>query len=771
MTNLTIDKAGRLMLADEKRTFLNASPVGILIHDGCAYLPDSAEIDGTKVVLHYPCGDCTLTVDICDRYHKLTVCAVPEGSDGFIFGPYTAANASSIGEIIGAGWADDGSAVCIQALMPKVSGGLRVPIRENRTGLSLDGLGTAAANVEGNITLQCSAHDRTRPTTMEHCGMKDALVLPVPGPDGTIPGAAVALLTADSADELLDIIGEMELAEGLPHPTYHGNFAKKDRRAASYYLILGGSGLTNEERIRMAGRAGVSCVYFSSVIDKWGHFTIDKENFPGGIEEVAQNSDIAKEYGVDIGAHTLSNFIHTFDEYVTPVPHDHLLVMDRTTLTKPLGMGETEVFLADENNYSRESTLNVFRVGDELITFEAYDAERGCVTGCKRGAFDTVEASHEAGTEAARLWDHGYRTLFPDIELQNEVADAMGVLFRDGKIRRMSFDGLEGCYYTGAGEYAVADFVRRVFAITGNEMICDGSITSHYLWHAFTYCNWGEPWYDDVRRGGMYANRMSHLPFFKRNLIPCMMGWYAVWLNRGRYEATPPENMEFILSRAAAFDAGLALSVGCDVAKKHGLFGEYLDLTRLWGDFRLEADIPDDVRERLQEETSNWHLEKTDDGWKLTELIVRTRDLDYGDRIVEAEAGLVDNKVKASTRKDRRNHSSHVIYDGPYEGVKETLRFRIRVGEPGHGLMENPEFPNLKFKLTAEGGDYLVYDGGMELYHYDPNFNLKEVVTGEGTPIVLGFSQIRYTTDLDDYARYTFTEFRTRREYQIKPKK
>lgn len=769
MNDLVIDAKGLLSLDSNGQERILPSPVGVLVFNGKALLPEGAEQQGDTVILKYPCGSCAIKVEKKKRYHKLTVVSVPEGSDAFVFGPYET-KASDFGEVLGVGWHDDGSAVCIQSLMPKVVGGCKAEALKDKGELPL--YQDAAGKIDGKVYLQCSVSDRTKPSKTDYLGMKDVLVKPVELPDGGIEGAAVALISAESADNLISVISNMEVEEGLPHPTYLGSYAKTDKRANSYYMIFGGNELSNEECIEYAGRAGVSAIYFSNMLERWGHFKVDSENFPGGIDDVRHYSDMAAEHGTTVGTHTLSNFIHTNDPYVSPVPHDGLLAMDETVLAKDISKEDQCVYIEDDNNYGTSSTLNVFRVGDELITYKDYDSEHKCVSGCTRGAFGTAVSAHHRGDKVLRLWDHGYGTLFPDIDLQKKMADDLGTLIRDGKLKRMSFDGLEGCAYTGTGEYAMADYVKRVLDIVGNDIICEGSMITHYLWHAFAYCNWGEPWYDDVRRGGMYAYRAGNIPFLKRNLIPCMLGWYAIWLNRGRYEATPPENVEFILSRSAAFDAGMALFSETDVPKNHGKYGEYLDLVKLWGDFRINADIPDNVRERMQEETGSWHLEKTEDGWNLSQLIIRQRDLDYTDCVVKAEGGYVNNNVQENQRADRINHSSHIVCDRSYEGVEEVPMFRIRVGEPGHGYMENPEFECLKFTATAEGGDYLEYRGGMELYHYDANFNLKEIITGEGRPLTwddLWFKTLKYTTDTDEYARYIMTEIRTRRIYRINP--
>ena len=771
MYQFQLNQNGCIRFGGSARICIQDAPIGILVHNQTAYRPLSAVIDGSEADVQYPCGICRIKITESDGYVKLTLVSIPDGTDGFVFGPYET-DAAYAGEILGAGWYEDGSVVCIQSLMPKVVEGASVPFDENESGITLDGRNRPAVICGNGVSLQMSSIDMSR-----EIHRPDGFVIkPVPDSDASMIGASAALLYAESAEDLLAKIGNMEQAEGLPHPIYNGNYAKQDPHASATYIVFGGTDLTHDEMVALACRAEVSCVYFSDVFDHWGHFTIRRDLFPNGISDVRRYADQVKEGGVILGAHSLTNFITTHDEYITPIPHSHLQVRDTTVLTAGISALDTEISIADAGHYLESSSRNTFRNGNELIVFGAFDADHLRLNDCQRGAFGTAASAHRAGETVQRLSDHGYGTFFPDIELQDEVADNLGRTVRDCGIRKLSFDGLEGCDCTGYPEYARNRFVKRVCDIVGPNFLCEGSNISNYQWHASSYCNWGEPWYDSARRGGMYSYRYLNTLYLKRNLLPPMLGWYQVTLNRGRFEATSPEMMEYMMSRSTAFGAGSAFSIGTQIAKDHGKIGEYMDMIRIWNRFSMEADIPKDVLDRMQEEKTDWHLEETEDGWDLTELILREQDLSYGDRMISTEAGHVGEEAQVIGTRIR--HTSFHVVDAPYPGFHpEPLHIRIRVGEPDHGSLSDLElYGGIQFPVTAKGGDYLEYTGGTELYHYDCNYNLLEVITGNGAPLTFhgrhGFDwgAIGYTTDDDPIARYMLTEIRIRRKYHILPK-
>ncbi len=734
----SVDAAGRLTLHSPGRAQINKQPILRLILDGRLREPVEASVSDGVVTVRFDAGRAVVRAEEKEGYLKLTAAEVPDGTDVLLFGPYFT-EMTEYGGLIGAAWNGEDT-VCIQSLNPKTVGGFAARYAKLHPYFGKDRLpafgrdsftGSAAVPVEGGVVLQCFAQDMSKPAFHGAGDRYEACA--VPGEDAFIRGASVALIACEKT-ELLPIIGEMELAEGLPHPTIDGVWAKISPRASESYMMISedSDSYSREEMLDLVKRAGLRCFYSWTPFKSWGHFEIDEDRYPGGDEGLKRAVDLAAEKGLSCGFHTLSNFIHTCDPYVSPVPSEHLLVMDTTELAADLDGDGTSLLVKEKKNYGTRTHLNVLRIEKELIRFgKCEEAEHGWMLGdLVRGAFGTAVSPHDAGTKVYRLHDHSYKTLFPDLTVQAEMADRIGELIKKTGIRRMSFDGLEGCTYTGRGEYACSEYVRRVFAIAGNELLCDASISSHYRWHAHSYFNWGEPYYDWQKRGGMFLYRQYNQKYFNDNFMNRMLGQFTIRLASDKFETTHPENFEFTLAETVANDAGMGFDVAASVLKQYGLRDRILDLVRIWEDMRFHGEIPGELRERMKDENANWHLEETDGGWRLHRLRLQTYDFGYKQMTPYAPA----------------DHAELLVID--HAVPRDVLKIRIRVGQrrckgkltylafhPGWGGF----YPLLKFGgFSADAGDYLIYAGGVTLKHYDANYNYIGEYGGEGNELTVG---------------------------------
>ena len=165
--------------------------------------------------------------------------------------------------------------------------------------------------------------------------------------------------------------------------------------------------------------------------------------------------------------------------------------------------------------------------------------------GCQRGVEGTEVTVHEEGQPVHLLCDHPYRVFFPNIALQDAYSQRIGDLMRKTGAVQISFDGLEGCEATGEDAYAVNKFVSSCWEQwERTDIINDASRLNHNLWHIHTRMNWGEPWGAKMREG-MLEYRIKNQDFYKRNLFPRMLGWFLIRKADRKFEATPPEDIEW----------------------------------------------------------------------------------------------------------------------------------------------------------------------------------------------------------------------------------
>lgn len=148
MSELLIVQDGRLQLTREGVQAVSLSPIGILVKDGVGYLPISAQCRAEECRVRYAVGEVWLLVQKKEGYWKLTLTALPEGAERFVFGPYQTAGVR-YGEILGASWYADGSVACIQSLMPKTRWTIGPAVCIRRCGWDVFLCGNAMSLFEG----------------------------------------------------------------------------------------------------------------------------------------------------------------------------------------------------------------------------------------------------------------------------------------------------------------------------------------------------------------------------------------------------------------------------------------------------------------------------------------------------------------------------------------------------------------------------------------------------------------------------------------------
>ncbi len=686
--------------------------------------PSQAHYDENAgmLTLQFPENEVEATVKVVHQESyitlELTALTQKEKVELVLWGPFQTTIKETVGETVGVVRNKDFS-IGIQALNPRTLGGY--PSREDDSTPSYNIFATTSlVDISDSLNIlyrghtglpqdygsSLQAYTRNRSTERVVPSMNHEYYTAPAYQDAGVVGSKIALFGC-APEQVLDVIEAIELNEGLPHPMLNGVWAKRATDATSAYLIQGFNEQNIEEAIALTKKAGLKYLYQGGPFQNWGHFDLHPGGFPNNWESMKTCVDKAEAAGVKVGVHTLSNFITTNDPYVTPVPDKRLARVGVSTLTKAISATEKNIEIADPKffNQMKNNSLHAVMIGAELIRYERVSEKAPwTLLNCERGAFNTSVSAHDKGVEVAKLADHGYKTFLTNTELSLEVSARLAKLYNETGLKQISFDGLEGNLSTGMGAYGEVLFVKNWYdnlqSEIKNDYIMDASRPGHYFWHMFTRMNWGEPWYAGFRES-QTAYRLLNQDYFRRNFIPCMLGWFSMRDN------TSLEDIEWMLARSAAFDAGYALVTSASLVAKNGFGDEILEKIKQWEKARMSKAFSDDQKKRMEDIKAEFSLQTVSENeWQLIPYHVQR----------------FEHKLKI--RQPGEPVWTEFEMENPHAEQSVGFILQTTNGATASGLfLEIDDYKKIDLPIRIKAGQYLKYDGGDKVVLYDNSWN------------------------------------------------
>jgi hypothetical protein len=615
-------------------------------------------------------------------------------ADIIVWGPYPTTIGATVGEIVGV-VRDERFAIGLQVLNVKTRGGALL----NAEG-SDPSRGTLAQKAPWGSVLQAFALDRSRPRVVDGWNGQFPNMPVPPMPGETVVGSKVAIF-GSRPEEALGRIGAVETAEGVPHPIVDGAWVKQWQGRGRSYLIAAFTESTADELLEYTRRADLMTLYHPEPFASWGHYALEPKAFPNGNAGLKRIVEKAAGLGICIGVHTLTNFINTSDGYVTPVPDRRLARTGSSALAAAIDDKTRNIRVASPEYFANEKAnwLHTIVIDQELVRYRAVSkTEPWTLLECERGAFGTRPVAHLAGASVGKLLDHPYNVFFPTLELQDEIATNLAGWFNATGVGQLDFDGREGCLASGQGDYAQDRFAQVFYDNLDHPVLNGTSTSSPYYWHINTYCNWGEPWYGGFRES-MQEYRIQNQALFDRNYVPNMLGWYRLTATTSLAE------MEWMLARAAGFNAGFAMSTTLDELRRNPDTLLLLDTIREWERARRGGAFSAAQRERLKDSKLEFHLE-TDGAtaWRLYPF--------HDTPAFRHERHALQSGEPTASTWNIENR------DEP-----QPLQFRLQVtGDKGSipGVrMDVDRSQSIAFAVELKAGESLIYDGGAAARVYD----------------------------------------------------
>jgi len=432
--------------------------------------------------------------------------------------------------------------------------------------------------------------------------------------DGGVIGSAVALFGCP-ASQALTTIGAIEVAEGLPHPTFKSEWLKTSRQGAPIMFIIEYGEDSIEHALDVTERAGLNMIYcWKDVFKSWGHFELNPERWPHGWEGLRLCVARAEKRGIRLGFKTLSNFIDPTDPYVTPVPDPRLARIGSSVLAADIDAAAREIPIVDPTFFRQNTRLRTLMIDAELIRFGGVSPEAPWkLTACSRGAYRTKRSAHAARAQVHYLNDTRFRSgkFFGNYELSMEMARRLARLCNETGLSYMAHDGLEGNESYGWGDYGLTLFSQAWYnAMTPESRkwgpMLEASRPTHFNWHTITHYGWGEMWSpgQDFRTWHTDYRYMRQFGY-RRNLLPNMLGFYYMGMEDSL------EDIEWLMARAAGFDAGLLMALPIE---EHPQMDPIVDAIREWNAVRLNVDLPRELKWAMQDDRNEFHLETVHPG-------------------------------------------------------------------------------------------------------------------------------------------------------------
>jgi hypothetical protein len=664
---------------------------------------------------------------IAENYLKFEVLELEnaEQIDVLFWGPFATTINETIGEYVGV--VRNGKyALGYQSLNAKTTGGKKI----NSDGTDA-ARGTTATREEYGSNLQGYCINRAKPRVYNIWNDRIPNAVIPANQDGKLEGSAITLF-GTVEENVLNILENIELNEGLPHVTINGEWVKRSKEANKPYFITTFTEENIDEVLEYCQKLGYNTIYHGHPFKNWGHFDLLEDQFPNGWEGMKNCVEKAKAKGIRLGVHTLTNFITTNDPYVSPIPHEGLMTFSKTTLADDISAETTEIVIKEGAGYLKKNTCQAIRIGDEIIRFGTVSKEAPyTLKNCKRGAYKTIASEHKVNAKVVRLADHGYKTLFPTFELQKEIIAKLAEFLNYTGVGQLDFDGHEGGWGTGEGEFGMDYFSDELVRLVDHELRNGSSRSNHYYWHVNSYLNWGEPWYGGFTKSqGHY--RYKNQALLKRNYTPNMLGWFL--LN----PTTTLQEFEYMLARSAGYDAGYALFSEVKNFKGNEEFEVIAEAVRIWEEARLKSIFNESQTLELQDVNRDFSLRKLDES---------NFELQYYHK---EKFELLNEMVQPGQPND-------VMVE--FNSHKEQDLYMVlgAVGESdsiNHISINFNGFETLDLDVKLEPNWAITYRGGNEILLYDEKGRLKEKIKLDVDHLKLttGENNLRISAEFSDNA-------------------
>ena len=465
----------------------------------------------------------------------------------------------------------------------------------------------------------------------------------IPGPNSRLramcysrfgfEGAKVALIGCPQND-LRQVMQEVvRAARDLPQSSIGGPWALDASISKGSYLFTKTNATENtvNDWIQLTKRFGFNQLNFHGGLSfRFGDCQPNLEMYPRGYASVKAVIDRLHAEGIVAGLHTYAFFIDKTCPWITPVPDPRLANDAAFTLSALLTPGATAIPVVEPTKdmsavtgfFMRNSVT--LQIDSELLTYTGVTREPPWTfTGCRRGAYGTLIATHASGAKVYHLKEcFGLFVPDGDSTLFTEVAARTAEMFNECGFDMIYLDALDGEDILGGGEHGWhygSKFVFELCKRLKKPALMEMSTFHHHLWCVRSRMGaWDHPARDYKMFIDMHCKQHEAN---KTMFMPGCLGWWLIQTWDGAQVAqTFPDDMEYMCCKCLGTDSCFSLEEGVDIDKfkTTPLVSRLAEIIQPYETLRLADVVPESIKARLrspgneftlvQDRKANWRF-------------------------------------------------------------------------------------------------------------------------------------------------------------------
>ena len=418
-------------------------------------------------------------------------------------------------------------------------------------------------------------------------------------------------------------IMEAERENGLPCPMLEGEWARDSEPVRRSYLFATGVHENDIDTLieyARIGGFGTIIILKNDWLANHGHYDINLDRFPGGLESLKAAVDKIHRAGLHAGVHVFGPSISPNDPYVTPVPDERLASVPVPPLTEAVDEKATTLSIADKPKlppYAAESRAfpgRFVRIGDEIIRYGEVSAGPPYqLINCTRGVLGTTATAHAEGSEIRGLptmW--GFFLVDPDTTLGDELTQNFADVINACDFDMVYFDASDGSltdyidttYYLNKMHLLYyTKFKRDLLYQTSN------GTGSNIMWHIVPRSASADG-HGDIK--GYLDQRWPGILGQRANWTRSDIGWYY-WFKECR-----PDQIEYVCARALGIDGSISLETSRTALETLGQSQQMMEMIGRWERARRSNYFPQSVKDKLLVPGDDFRLfDDGKGGWRL----------------------------------------------------------------------------------------------------------------------------------------------------------